>query len=155
MANIFELNTLDVLGSGFRNYLSEIRALSLTNPKSYFLLRKEISTKIVDIPVAMIYKTIFCALTKGQEINGDALSSAPAYGAGTDCYFPQYPSQKANIIAMRLAEILEQEMEQILQTLLPLSFDNVASTFLSFQTRNTMTNGAPTGSSASSTASST
>ena len=156
MANIFELNTLDVLGSGFRNYLSEIRALSLTNPKSYFLLRKEISTKIVDIPVALIYKTIFCALTKGQEINGDALASTPAYGAGTDCYVPQYPSQKANIIAMRLAEILEQEMEQILQTLLPLSFDNVASTSLSFQTRNTMTNGVSTsGGSGSSSASST
>ena len=46
--NIFQLNTLDVLGSGFISYLSDIRALSLTNPRSYFLLRKEISTKIVD-----------------------------------------------------------------------------------------------------------
>ena len=145
MANIFELNTMDVLGSGFRNYLSEIRALSLTNPKAYFLLRKEISTKIVDVTVALIYKTIFCALTKGNDVTGSPLSTTPLFGGdAADSLVPGYPSQKANIIAMRLAEILEQEMESILQTLLPLSFDNVASTSLSFQTRNTMTNGAST-----------
>ena len=157
MANIFELNTLDVLGSGFRNYLSEIRALSLTNPKAYFLLRKEISTKIVDVPVALIYKTIFSALTKGNDAAGTPLSRLIAYGGDdADSLKPQYPSQKSNIIAMRLAEILEQEMEHILETLLPLSFDNVASTSLSFQTRNTMTNGASTNAgSGSSTASST
>ena len=161
MANVFELNTLDVLGSGFRSYLSDIRALSLTNPKAYFLLRKEISTKIVDIPVSMIYKTIFLALTKGTDIDGGALSDVTPYGKGRECYIPQFPSQKSNIIAMRLAQILEEEMEHVLSTLLPLSFDNVASTSLSLATRNTMTNGSTSSSSSvgsgsgSSTASST
>ena len=149
MANIFELNTLDVLGSGFRTYLTDVRALSLTNPKGYFLLRKEISTKIVDIPVSLIYKTIFLALTKGTNVEGEALSEVIPYGAGRECLIPQYPSQKANIIAMRLAEIMEQEMEHILETLMPLSFDNVASTSLSFATRNTMTNGSSSSSSSS------
>ena len=147
MANVFELSTQDVLGSGFRSYLTDVRALSLTDPKAYFVLRKDISKKIVDDPVSIIYKTIFLALTVGTDVDGEALSVATPYGKGRACLVPQFPSQKANIIAMRLAQILEEEMEQVLSTLLPLSFDNVASTSLSLATRNTMTNGATSSSS--------
>ena len=147
MANIFELTTQDVLGSGFRSYLTDVRALSLTNPKAYFLLRKEISTKLVDVPVSMIYRTIFLALSAGTNVDGGALSDVTPYGKGRECLVPQFPSQKANIVAMRLAQILEEELEQVLSTLLPLSFDNVASTSLSLATRNTMTNGAASSSS--------
>ena len=54
VANLFELNTIDVLGSGYRSYLSDIRALSLTNPRVYFLLRKELSTIIADFDTLTI-----------------------------------------------------------------------------------------------------
>ena len=139
VANLFELNTIDVLGSGYRSYLSDIRALSLTNPRVYFLLRKELSTKIVDEIVSMMYKTVFKSLTAGQTAAGAALSSETPYGGGASCYIPNFPSQKANIIGMRIAEILESELSVVVETLMPLTFDNVASNSLSFVTRSKLT----------------
>ena len=154
--DVFQLDTNNVMGLKFKNYLSEIRALSLTNPRQYFVLRKDISTKIIDVPVSNLYKSVFLCLTKGTAINGDALSTEVAYGTGAGALIPGYPSQKANIIALRLAEILEDELSKILETLMPLSFDNVASNTMSLATRSAMNNSttiAPTGS-GSSTASS-
>ena len=40
---------------------------------------------------------------------------------------PGYPSQKANIIAMRFSENLESELLSILDILMPVSFDNIMS----------------------------
>ena len=153
MANVFELNTLDVLGSQFRSYLTDIRTLSLTSPKLYFALRKELSTKIVDVVVSQMYKTIFKALTKGTDWEGDPLSTVTLYG-GASGFVPGFPSQKANILAMRICEMLENELESVMQILMPLSFDNVASNSLSYSTLGSLTHGASTPSSGSSSASS-
>ena len=153
MANVFELNTLDVLGSQFRSYLTDIRALSLTSPKVYFALRKELSTKTVDVIVSQMYKTIFKALTKGTNCTDDPLSTNTLYG-GTGGFIPGFPSQKANILAMRICEMLENELESVMQILMPLSFDNVASNSLSYSTLGSLTHGITTPSSASSSASS-
>ena len=151
MANVFELNTLDVLGSQFRSYLTDIRALSLTSPKVYFALRKELSTKTVDVVVSVMYKTIFKALTKGTSCDGDPLSTNTLHG-GPGGLIPGFPSQKANILAMRICEMLENELIQIL---MPLSFDNVASNSLSYSTLGSLTQGITSPvSSASSSASS-
>ena len=138
MANVFELNTMDVLGSQFRSYLTEIRALSLTNPKAYFTLRKELSTKTVDLIISDMYKTIFKALTKGTDAGGDPLSSTPPYGRSPGLV-PGFPSQKANILAMRICEMLENELESVMQILMPLSFDNVASNSMSYSTLGSLT----------------
>ena len=37
--NVFELDTNDVRGSGFRGYIADLRALSLTDPKRYFFIK--------------------------------------------------------------------------------------------------------------------
>ena len=140
MANVFELDTMDVLGSQFRSYLTEIRALSLTNPKGYFTLRKELSTKTVDLIISTMYKTIFKALTKGTDFEGVPLSTTPLYGR-TGGFIPGFPSQKANILAMRICEMLENELESVMQILMPLSFDNVASNSMSYSTLGSLTHG--------------
>ena len=127
MANIFELSTVDVLGSSFRSYISDIRALSLTNSKNYFILRNELSKKIVDDTVSQMYKSIFKALTKGTTHNDNALSTTVTYGVGAGALIPGYPSQKANIIAMRISEMLESELLSVLDILMPVSFDNIMS----------------------------
>ena len=101
MANVFELNTLDILGSQSRSYLTDIRALSLTNPKGYFALRKELSTRTVDAVVSIMYKTIFKALTKGTDADGNPLSTTTLYG-GTGGLVPGFPSQKANILSIHV-----------------------------------------------------
>lgn len=117
MANIFELSTIDVLGSSGRSYISEVRALSLTNSKNYFLLRNELSKKIVDDVVSQMYKSIFKALTKGTTHNDNALSSgAVSYGGGGGL-IPGYPSQKANIIAMRISGNLERRFYLSINTI--------------------------------------
>ena len=61
-ADVFQLDTSNVMGFSFKTYLSEIRAISFTNPRNYFLLRKEISTKIIDTPVSNLYKSVFMCL---------------------------------------------------------------------------------------------
>ena len=128
--NVFELDTNDVLGSGFRGYIADLRALSLTDPKRYFLLRTELSKKIVDDIVNQMYKTVFKALTKGQSHDDKALSSTVNYGGGAGAFCPKFPSQKANIISMKIAEDLETELLEVLAILMPVSFDNIMSSAL-------------------------
>ena len=130
MANPFELSTIDVLGSSYRTYISEVRALSLTSPKQYFALRTELSKKIVDDTVSQMYKSVFKALTKGMTHADVALSTTTNYGAGNGALIPGYPSQKANIIAMKISENLESELLAVLDILMPVSFDNIMSSSL-------------------------
>ena len=144
MANVFELNTLDVLGGGFREFSSQIKSLSLTDAKTYFSMRSSLSASLCDTIISNLYKTIFRALTAGTRLNGDPLFRENGIvlggAAGTGSLIPSYPSQKANILAMRICELLESELSEIVNTLLPLSFSTVANESLNFQPRANLLN---------------
>ena len=77
-----------------------------------------------------MYKTVFKALTKGQSYDDKALSSTVNYGGGANAFCPKFPSQKANIISMKIAEDLETELLEVLAILMPVSFDNIMSSAL-------------------------
>ena len=142
LQNIFELNTSDVLGSNFRAFTSKIKGLSLTNSSEYFSARSSLSKSLCDDIVSNLYKTVFKALTLGNKINGDPIYRGTVVigGNGGTAIIPGYPSQKANILAMRLCEMLESELQEILNILMPISFSTVAEQALNFQPRANLLN---------------
>ena len=146
LQNIFELNTSDVLGSNFRSFTSKIKGLSLTNSSEYFSARSSLSKTLCDDIVNNLYKTVFKALTLGNKINGDPIYRGTVVigGAGGNALVPGYPSQKANIISMKLCEMLESELHEILNILMPISFSTVAEQALNFQPRANLLNPAAT-----------
>ena len=142
LQNIFELDTSDVLGSNFRAFTSRIKGLSLTNSSEYFAARASLSKSLCDDIVSNLYKTVFKALTLGNKINGDPIYRGTVVigGAGGNAIVPSYPSQKVNILAMRLCEKLESELQEILNILMPISFSTVAEQSLNFQPRANLLN---------------
>ena len=146
LQNIFELNTSDVLGSNFRSFTSKIKGLSLTNSSEYFAVRASLSKSLCDDIVSNLYKTVFKALTLGNKVDGTTLYRGAVVigGTGGTSIVPGYPSQKANLIAMRLCEMLESELQEILNILMPISFSTVAEQALNFQPRANLLNPAAT-----------
>ena len=142
LQNIFELNTEDVLGSKFRAFTSRIKGLSLTNSSEYFAARASLSKSVCDDIVSNLYKTVFKALTLGNKVDGTPLYRGTVVIGGDSgvAIIPGFPSQKSNIIAMRLCEMLESELQEILNILMPISFSTVAEQSLNFQPRANLLN---------------
>ena len=57
--NNFQVNILDVLGLQFNEYLSKVKALSLTNPTKYSEIRIAVSTIIINNAMHDLYLTLF------------------------------------------------------------------------------------------------
>ena len=140
--NIFELNTEDVLGSKFRAFTSKVKGLSLTNASEYFAARSSLSKSLCDDIVSDLYKTIFKALTLGNKLNGDPIYRGTVVigGVAGNSLVPGFPSQKCNILAMRICEMLESELQEVVNILMPISFSTVAEEALNFKPRSNLLN---------------
>ena len=131
----FQLNPLDVGGNLYKAYNSDIKALSIVSPAKYFKLRKVISEKLINAAVGNLYLTIYHALTSGNQSDGTSpltkdIADVEVFGQGG--LQPSFPSQLANKKALEMVGKLEDEMEIILNTLLPLEMTKVASEIMSF-----------------------
>ena len=81
------------------------------------------------------YLTIYHALTSGNQSDGTSpltkdIADVEIFGNGG--LQPSFPSQLANKKALEMVAKLEDEMEIILNTLLPLEMTKVASEIMSF-----------------------
>ena len=131
----FQLNPLDVGGNLYKNYNNDIKALSIVAPAKYFKLRKVISEKLINAAVGNLYLTVYHALTSGNQSDGTSpltkdIADVEVFGEGG--LQPSFPSQLANKKALEMVGKLEDEMEIILNTLLPLEMTKVASEIMSF-----------------------
>ena len=127
-SNKFELNTDDVLGYAFQEYISSIRGLAISNPKEYYALRSEVMRTIKRQAVGNLYKSIFNALSLGCDVNGQTIQAPNgSITLGRGVYIPQYPSQKVNDMAIRIASVLGEELNKIIDLLLPDEFESIAS----------------------------
>lgn len=87
--NKFFLDTDDVLGFGYQEYVASIRALALSKPAEYFNLRREVLKKVKIDAVSNLYKTLFNVLSSGTDIH-----SKPIGILGSGNFKPNYPSQR-------------------------------------------------------------
>lgn len=120
--NKFRLNTEDVLGFAFQEYLSSIRGMAISEPARYYKLRAQVMKQIKRDAVGALYKTIFNALTEGTDKDG-----TPIGELGRGPLIPMFPSQKTNDLAIRIASILGEELNKVVDIILPDEFETIAS----------------------------
>ena len=126
--NKFQLNTDDVLGLQYSQFISNIRGVAIANPAEYYKLRAQLMQTVKRDAVGALYNSIFNVLTKGVDINNQPIQ-APGGSVvlGRGEYVPQYPSQKTNDFAIHCASILAEHLNKVVDILLPDEFESIAS----------------------------
>ena len=122
--NKFFLETSNVLGFEYVSYVQDLTSLALSDPSKYFALRKTVIQSVKYEAVKDLYATIFSIMSEGSDTKGNNIM---------DSRMPKYPSQKINDISMRLASMLSDELNEILEIILPSSFDKLSSKSLTLK----------------------
>ena len=117
-ATNFRVDTNDILGFNYESYISTVRATALSDPKTYFALRKTVMEKVRRDAVGSIYTTFFNVLTSGTDVNDDPIS-------GFD-YQPCYPSDKVSLFAQKAAKHMTQFCNECVDIILPDDFEKLA-----------------------------
>ena len=127
-ASKFFLDTDDVLGFAYQQYVSNIRGLALSKPSEYYQLRAQVMKQVKTDAVKNLYKTIFQILSKGRKFDGGSIG---VFGTGD--YVPSYPSQKINDFTISVAAQLGDALNQVIDIILPDDFEKLARAKLSIQ----------------------
>jgi hypothetical protein len=124
----FRLNTDNVLGFGYQEYLSSIRGLAISQPGEYYKLRSALMKTIKRDAVGALYRSIFNALSLGKDADEQVIQADEgSIVLGRGVYIPQYPSQKVNDLAIRIAGVLGEELNKVVDLLMPDEFESIAS----------------------------
>jgi hypothetical protein len=119
--NRFYLETSDVLGFKYQEYVADIRALALSKPAEYFQLRKEVLKSVKNDAVSALYKTLFNVLSTGTNIQG-----RPIGRLGSD-FSPGYPSHLINDFSIGVASDLADHINRAVDIILPNDFEQIAA----------------------------
>ena len=127
MAEKFRLDTDDILGFSYQEYINKQRGLAISNPSAYFTLRANVMKRVKRDAVGALYKTIFNALSLGQDAKEQPLDST---NLGSSSSIPKYPSNLINDIAISISASLASSLDQVVDILLPNDFDKIATSKL-------------------------
>ena len=128
----FRLDPENVLGFKYSTYMSKMRGLAISNPSKYYEIRAVVEERIKSDAVRNLYTTIYNCLSKGQDIKGNPFDST--YLGATGSTQPQYPHQKINDVGMEISEVLGLKLNEVLELILPSSFDKLAAPSLMVKT---------------------
>ena len=131
--NKFFLDTDDVLGFSYQEYVATVRALALSKPGDYFDLRREVLKKVKSDAVGRLYRTLFDVLSNGTDFDGRPISTL-----GTGNFKPHYPSQKINDFCIQCASDLADHLNRAIDIILPNDFEQIASNKMSLKGRANM-----------------
>jgi hypothetical protein len=127
--NKFKLDTNDVLGFAYQEYVADIRSMALAKPADYFQLRKDVLKSVKNDAVSALYQTLFNVLSKGTTLKGQPIGKL-----GSSLH-PNYPSQKINDFCIQVASDLADHINRAIDIILPDDFEKLASGKLNLKGR--------------------
>lgn len=130
MSDIFRLSTSNVLGFDYENYISKITSFAMSSPSQYYDMRRQVLKEVKHSAVANLYNIIFEILSKGKVGGNTAIQNL-----GSGDFVPNYPSPKINDICLKIAAVLASELDQVVEIILPHSFDKLSAGALSLKGR--------------------
>ena len=104
----FFLETDDVLGFAYAEYISKIRGLALSKPSEYFELRATVMKTVKRDAVKNLYKSIFNVLSKGTDVEDRHIGRL-----GQDL-IPAYPKNKINDYSIEVAAYLGDSLNKVI-----------------------------------------
>jgi len=116
----FKLEISSYSGIKFDLFLSQLKAMALSEPKLYFEYRTEIEKYLKEQIVTDIYDTIFEALKNGRKKDGrEAISTKLAYS-------PNFPDDEINRHSVAISRTVNLALGDILEIMCPISFSKTS-----------------------------
>ena len=129
-ANKFYVDVNNVLGFEYQSYISTITALALSKPDEYYKMRAETLAKVRNGIIQKIYATIFNVLHLGKDGDNNAIGTL-----GKGAYIPHYPGPKINDLTISLTSELSDNLEKVIDIILPQEFITLANKSLTLKGR--------------------
>ena len=116
MPQNFEVDTSDYMGFKYEEYLNELMAIAMSEPKKYYKMRAETLRALKQGIITQIYTTYYNLLTTGK-----VGLLAPLEGLE-----PCYPQQKASQFSLAASKTINEILNSALDIILPANHLDVA-----------------------------
>ena len=129
------LNPNNLSGIEFRVYKNRLASLCLREPHKVAILKAFITEKIEQDFCTEIYKIIFNLMAKGQDKAGNPFVVPTSFDGNTTNSTiplgkPNYPHNKINNCALSLINTVMGELETIISTIIPDSYEALSNSRL-------------------------
>ncbi len=111
----FKLNTSNYIGFQYKTYLNQMKAVALTKPSDYAVMRNNIVNELADKLSKEWYDRTYEILTEGK-LNGVSLGLKNAEGKAV---VPSYPAQELAKLALSHTQTIVDMMDEIVDILVP------------------------------------
>ena len=121
---------LDHLNLDYEAYCNTIASFAMGNPSKYGKMKADVYVKLKEKLITQIYDTIYLILRKGQirDDAGNAVSIIKDIDG--DVLYPSYSSAEVNKQAVSISAQFNIVLNDILQILLPVKYDQLSTTGL-------------------------
>lgn len=110
----FRIDPNQYLGHDYEDYLNQIKAMSLVDPKGYINLRNDVARKLKRDAVKNLYNTMFDVLQKGVDGN-----NRPLFIVENKAIVPRYMLGQTNEFVLSASETMDNFLKELLQIVLP------------------------------------
>ena len=128
--SVFKVNPQNILGLDHSKFKSQLLAMALAEPHTYFRLRDDVYTKIVENAVRDAYNLYWHILKSGKtgvNVDGtggtDIVIATEKYknSAGNNefAFAPQLPESEINTFALEVAEAVKDIAERCKDKIMP------------------------------------
>ena len=122
----FKLNPSDYLGNDHEVFKTHLMELALSDPKTYFGLRKDVLQAVKKESVDSIYSTYYYLLTKGQKNETDSILLKTTSESLAGSFVPSVPMQKVNEFALKASKTIDAIAEEAIEMILPADYRMIA-----------------------------
>ena len=131
MTSVFKVNPRNILGLEHQKFKSQLLALALAEPHTYFRLRDKVYTTIVEEAVGDAYELYWSILKEGKGKDGNVIKintekyTAPA-GGKEFSFVPALPESEINTFALEVAEAVKDIAERCIEKIMPMEIKDLA-----------------------------
>ena len=131
----FQVNPNDFLGQLYSDHCSKCYSLALSDPKTFYNVRSNVTRNLKREIVKDFYDKIFLVLSTGNTVGTTSVYKNETGGVPSGFnaaeYKVAYPTQKINEIALSFSSTLDKMLDEIASIILPDKINRVVEDKLS------------------------
>ena len=129
--SVFRVNPKNILGLDHQKFKSQLLSLALAEPHTYFRLRDDVYTAIVEDAVESAYDLYWDMLRDGKNKEGRVLVMPTTKYINPDGdaefkFVPNLPESEINTFALEVAEAVKDIAERCIEKLMPMEIKDLA-----------------------------
>jgi len=131
MNSVFKVEPKDILGLDHQRFKSQLLALALAEPATYFRLRDMVYTTIVENAVSDAYELYWNILKDGTNKDGNVITIPTEKYLNADGnkefnFIPSLPESEINTFALEVAEAVKDIADRCVDKIMPMEIKDLA-----------------------------